>query len=105
MKPSTYGPYGVSIGFWHNMPIGATFDAPVLTDEDAYDVGAYIISQNRPQKANFDRDFPIRLPLGLILGDQRARGIIAVPRALLDGGKSPIQVRIHFPPPQSQART
>jgi thiosulfate dehydrogenase len=45
----------------HNMPIGATFDAPVLSDEDAYDVGAYIISQNRPQKANLDRDFPIRL--------------------------------------------
>jgi thiosulfate dehydrogenase len=45
----------------HNMPIGTTFDAPVLTDEDAYDVAAYIISRNRPQKANLDKDFPIRL--------------------------------------------
>ena len=39
----------------HNMPIGTTFDAPVLSDEDAYDVAAHIISQNRPQKANLDR--------------------------------------------------
>jgi thiosulfate dehydrogenase len=45
----------------HTMPIGTTFDAPVLSDEDAYDVAAYIISQKRPQKANLDRDFPIRL--------------------------------------------
>jgi len=28
---------------------------PVLSDEDAYDVAAHIISQNRPQKANLDR--------------------------------------------------
>jgi len=55
----------------HTMPIGTTFDAHVLSDEDVYDVGAYImgvydvgayiISQKRPQKANLDRDFPIRL--------------------------------------------
>ena len=45
----------------HNMPIGTTFNAPVLSDEDAYDVAAYIISQKRPQKTNLDRDFPIRL--------------------------------------------
>lgn len=45
----------------HNMPIGITFGAPVLSDEDAYDVAAYIISQKRPQKANLERDFPIRL--------------------------------------------
>ena len=45
----------------HNMPIGTTFDAPVLSDEDAYDVAAYIISQQRPLKADLDRDFPIRL--------------------------------------------
>jgi hypothetical protein len=46
----------------HNMPIGTTFNAPVLTDEQAYDVAAYIISQKRPEKANLERDFPIRLP-------------------------------------------
>jgi thiosulfate dehydrogenase len=45
----------------HNMPIGTTFNAPVLSDENAYDVTAYIVSQTRPQKANLDEDFPIRL--------------------------------------------
>jgi thiosulfate dehydrogenase len=45
----------------HNMPLGTRFDAPVLTDEQAYDVAGYIVSQNRPEKANLERDFPIRL--------------------------------------------
>jgi thiosulfate dehydrogenase len=45
----------------HNMPIGTLFDAPVLTDEQAYDVAAYIISQKRPEKANLDKDFPVRI--------------------------------------------
>ena len=45
----------------HNMPIGTAFNAPVLTDEDAYDVAAYIIRQKRPEKTNLDKDFPIRL--------------------------------------------
>jgi thiosulfate dehydrogenase len=45
----------------HNMPIGTAFDAPVLTDEQAYDVAAYIISQKRPEKTNLDKDFPVRL--------------------------------------------
>ena len=45
----------------HNMPIGTTFNAPVLTDEDAYDVAAFVVTQSRPEKANLDRDFPIRL--------------------------------------------
>jgi thiosulfate dehydrogenase len=45
----------------HNMPIGTVFNAPVLSDEDAYDVAAYIISRGRPKKADLDRDFPIRL--------------------------------------------
>jgi thiosulfate dehydrogenase len=45
----------------HNMPIGTTFNAPVLADEDAYDVAAYITSQQRPEKANLDQDFPVRL--------------------------------------------
>jgi thiosulfate dehydrogenase len=44
-----------------NMPIGTAFNAPVLTDEQAYDVAAYIISQKRPEKANLEKDFPIRL--------------------------------------------
>ena len=45
----------------HDMPIGAAYNAPVLTDEDAYDVAGYIVSQERPEKANLDKDFPIRL--------------------------------------------
>jgi thiosulfate dehydrogenase len=45
----------------HNMPIGTAYNAPVLTDEEAYDVAAYLISQKRPEKANLDRDFPVRL--------------------------------------------
>jgi thiosulfate dehydrogenase len=32
----------------HNMPIGTNFDAPVLSDEDAYDVAGYLVSQERP---------------------------------------------------------
>ena len=44
----------------HNMPFG-TFNRPVLTDDDAYDVAAYLVSQTRPQKRDLDKDFPIRL--------------------------------------------
>jgi thiosulfate dehydrogenase len=44
----------------HNMPLGTAFSAPVLGDEDAYDVAAYVISQKRPEKADFERDFPVR---------------------------------------------
>jgi thiosulfate dehydrogenase len=45
----------------HNMPIGTTYEAPVLSDEDAYDVAAYVVGKTRPQKANLADDFPIRL--------------------------------------------
>ena len=45
----------------HNMPLGTTFNAPVLTDEQAYDVAGYIVTRDRPKKANLDEDFPIRL--------------------------------------------
>ena len=45
----------------HNMPLGTSFDSPLLMDEQAYDVAGYIVSQNRPEKANLDKDFPIRL--------------------------------------------
>jgi thiosulfate dehydrogenase len=45
----------------HNMPLGISFDSPLLTDEQAYDVAGYIVSQNRPQKADLDKDFPVRL--------------------------------------------
>jgi thiosulfate dehydrogenase len=45
----------------HNMPLGTNFDAPLLTDDQAYDVAGYIVSQKRPEKANLDKDYPIRL--------------------------------------------
>jgi thiosulfate dehydrogenase len=45
----------------HNMPLGTTFDAPLLTGVQAYDVAGYMVSQKRPEKANLERDFPIRL--------------------------------------------
>jgi thiosulfate dehydrogenase len=45
----------------HNMPFGTTFDAPVLSEEDAYDVAGYITNQNRPEKPGLENDFPIRL--------------------------------------------
>lgn len=45
----------------HNMPFGTMFNSPVLTDDDAYDVAAYLVSQTRPQKRDLDKDYPIRL--------------------------------------------
>jgi thiosulfate dehydrogenase len=42
-----------------NMPFElATYDAPVLTDEEAYDVAGFINMHNRPQKSNPEKDFP-----------------------------------------------
>ena len=39
----------------HNMPLGTKFDAPVLTDEQAYDVAGYIVSQNPRLHTRFSR--------------------------------------------------
>jgi thiosulfate dehydrogenase len=44
----------------YNMPKGATHEAPILNEEDTFDVSAYINSQKRPVKAGLDRDFPDR---------------------------------------------
>ncbi len=41
-----------------NMPFGATYDAPTLTDEEAYHVAAYINTFSRPSKSYKDQDFP-----------------------------------------------
>ncbi|WP_209329951.1 c-type cytochrome [Lunatimonas salinarum] len=40
-----------------NMPLGATFERPLLTDEQAWDVAAYVNSMERPQK-DLSRDWP-----------------------------------------------
>ena len=50
-----------SASFIHaNMPFGTTFDAPAISNEDAWDVAAYINSRPRPKRANLDLDYPNR---------------------------------------------
>jgi len=44
-----------------NMPNGATFEQPVLTTEQAWDVAAYLESMARPQLTGLEADFPNRL--------------------------------------------
>lgn len=41
-----------------SMPFGVTHDAPLLSDEQAYDVAAYINSHSRPEKAHKELDYP-----------------------------------------------
>lgn len=43
-----------------NMPKGVTHDAPILSEEETFDVSAYINSQKRPAKKGLDKDFPDR---------------------------------------------
>jgi thiosulfate dehydrogenase len=44
-----------------NMPVGTTYAAPALSDDDAYDVAGFIDSAERPQKADLSKDYPNRL--------------------------------------------
>ncbi|MCK0157813.1 c-type cytochrome [Cellulophaga sp. F20128] len=41
-----------------NMPYGTTYENPVLSDEEAYDVAGYINQQTRPLKPQREKDFP-----------------------------------------------
>lgn len=41
-----------------NMPLGVSHDTPLLTDEEAYDVAAYINNQKRPAKSKKESDYP-----------------------------------------------
>jgi len=41
-----------------NMPYGATYLNPTLTDDEAYDVAGFINQQDRPTKNNLEIDFP-----------------------------------------------
>lgn len=41
-----------------NMPLGATAENPLLSDEEAYDVAAYINSHSRPEKIGKEHDYP-----------------------------------------------
>ena len=43
-----------------NMPLGTTYEAPVLSVADAFDVAAYIEAQPRPHKTGLEADFPDR---------------------------------------------
>ncbi len=43
-----------------NMPLGTSHGSPKLTDDEAYDVAAFILSKPRPVKPNLDKDFPAR---------------------------------------------
>jgi thiosulfate dehydrogenase len=45
----------------HNMPLGTTFDAPVLSDADAYDAAGWINSLDRPEKPDLAKDYPVRM--------------------------------------------
>ena len=45
----------------HNMPFGVTFDSPLLSDADAYDVAAFMNSLDRPVRPNLEKDFPNKL--------------------------------------------
>jgi len=54
-----------------NMPHGADYLNPLLSDEDSWDVAAYVESQPRPQKPGLDKDFsghllekPVDAPYG-----------------------------------------
>mgnify|MGYP005997022429 CR=1 FL=1 len=41
-----------------NMPLGATYDSPQVSDEEAYNIAAYINTFARPEKKNKKADFP-----------------------------------------------
>lgn len=43
-----------------NMPLGTTFEQPMLPAEDAYDVMAFVNSQPRPRKQGLEADYPDR---------------------------------------------
>jgi thiosulfate dehydrogenase len=43
-----------------NMPLGTSFEAPVLSAADAFDVIAFVSGQPRPHKAGLEADFPDR---------------------------------------------
>lgn len=40
-----------------NMPLGATFERPMISDEEAWDVAAYVNSMDRPKK-DLSKDWP-----------------------------------------------
>lgn len=45
----------------NNMPNGVNWNAPVIPEQDAWDVAAFVQSQPRAHKPNLDRDYPMLL--------------------------------------------
>ena len=43
-----------------NMPLGTTFEAPVIPPADSFDVMAFINTRPRPHRAGLEADFPDR---------------------------------------------
>ncbi len=41
-----------------NMPHGTSWDAPVLGEDEAWDVAAYVLAHNRPQRQGLAKDYP-----------------------------------------------
>ncbi len=41
-----------------NMPFGVTFENPLLTDEECYDLAGFINQHSRPVKRELEKDFP-----------------------------------------------
>jgi thiosulfate dehydrogenase len=42
-----------------NMPLGRTMETALLSDDEAYDVAAYVLSHSRPVKPNLEKDYPL----------------------------------------------
>ncbi len=41
-----------------NMPLGTPWNRPAITNEDAYDIAAYLSSKDRPQMVGLEKDYP-----------------------------------------------
>jgi len=42
----------------NNMPLGTVWNHPAITNEDTYDVAAYLSSKERPQMSGLEKDYP-----------------------------------------------
>jgi thiosulfate dehydrogenase len=41
-----------------NMPLGAAWNHPAITNEDAYDIAGYLSSMKRPKMSGLEKDYP-----------------------------------------------
>ena len=78
-----------------NMPNGVSWHSPALSEQDAWDVAAYVQSQPRPREAHLDHDYPVALERPVdsnygpyvdgISAEQHKLGPFAPIRARMDG--------------------